>query len=820
MNKNILPTISIGIPAHNEEGNLGALLKNILSQEELGFKLQFIYVLLDGCNDHTEEIAKNIGLNSQEKIQIINDGKRLGKIHRLKQFYDRNESDFALVLDADVYPIGKDFLKKIVEGFSKPNVVLVGANSVPVPGKSFFEKIELSWSEVWHQTRVIYNNSDNIHNSRGCALALEKNFSKVVTFPDNITSDSQYLYLFTKSKGKKFNFLKGAKVAYRKPSNISDYLIQMNRSTSEKKLLTEYFGRWVEKEYKIPFVYKFFGLLSGLIRDPFYALAGGIFNHFLLKKFKTREIIREGGGWKTAYSTKKIVITENATNPNKTGVVTVVVILLVVLFLLTLILRGNSNNLAYYNSNLDTSIGSPFESSNSSSRYALVLSIVKNHSLFFDESLARFAAPDLVYYKEKFFSIFLPGTSFLAVPFYIVGDKLGLPQIFTYLMPILLSLANFFLLYVISRKLHISRIISLISGLIFTFGTTALPYSLTLTQHSASLLFLLLATINAFDDRNFKNDLLLGLIFGASILFDIPNIWILSPFVILSFLRNFLLKKEERKIKLSAKLGLAAIILGILPFVLCLGWYNKEVTGSPLKLGQTVGRSKFPLPVNAPKEKPIMQKKSIYESKLALDSRNLLNGIYILSVSDERGIFYYSPVLLLGILGLWLTIKRRSYLPIIVAIVSSILVTFISYAMFDDPWGGWSFGPRYMIPVMALLSLLVGYILKSTRKNIIFGPILFILITYSVYINTLGALTTNALPPKQEAENLVTPIPYTYKYNQGLINKNFSSSLLFNIFLKNYINAKTFHYIYSGSVILLISGLYLAALRERDEEQL
>ena len=110
--------------------------------------------------------------------------------------------------------------------------------------------------------------------------------------------------------------------------------------------------------------------------------------------------------------------------------------------------------------------------------------------------------------------------------------------------------------------------------------------------------------------------------------------------------------------------------------------------------------------------------------------------------------------------------------------------------MFGDPWGGWSYGARYLIPSSAILSAGIAPVIDKFRKNYFFAIVFFIITLYSLYVNVLGAYTTNAIPPKIEAENLVTPIPYTYKYNENLLEKNLSGSLVYNIFLNKFISSE------------------------------
>src|SRR3989344_4954286 len=124
-----------------------------------------------------------------------------------------------------------------------------------------------------------------------------------------------------------------------------------------------------------------------------------------------------------------------------------------ILILLAMVVRGDKGNPIYFQNELDTKVGGVYESSNSNSRFALTRAIVEDKTVFFSNELARFSAPDLVYFNGKFFSIFVPGVSLLSTPFYFVGKLFGMPQLFTYLFTTLLGLLNVILVSVIARKI-------------------------------------------------------------------------------------------------------------------------------------------------------------------------------------------------------------------------------------------------------------------------------------------------------------------------------------------------------------------------------
>ena len=142
--------------------------------------------------------------------------------------------------------------------------------------------------------------------------------------------------------------------------------------------------------------------------------------------------------------------------------------------ILALAVKGAAGNPVYFQTEKDTRVGGPFESSNNNSRYALTQAIVEKKTFFFDESLARFATPDIEEYNGKIFSIFTPGIAFLGIPFYLLGKLVGLPQLLTYSSTATLALVNFLLVILLARKLGGGFYSALLGGIVFLFGTNAL----------------------------------------------------------------------------------------------------------------------------------------------------------------------------------------------------------------------------------------------------------------------------------------------------------------------------------------------------------
>ncbi|MCH7951792.1 hypothetical protein IH980_03590 [Patescibacteria group bacterium] len=496
-------------------------------------------------------------------------------------------------------------------------------------------------------------------------------------------------------------------------------------------------------------------------------------------------------------------------------------LVLSVFLLLALVVKGERGKPIYHQSRetRDKKVGGPFESTGSTSRYALTEAIVEDNTFFFSGERARFSAPDMTEYKGKFFSIFTPGVSFIGIPFYYMGKLFGIPQLTTFFSTIVFAILNFFLVIKLARKLGAKTHAAYLAGLIFLFATNALVYALTYTQHHASVTLMLLAFLNLFGERTFLKNIWLGMIFGMGILIDLPNALMMFPIVMYAVLKHLSVNKMAGRVKLSLKLSMVGLVIGLIPFVALFGWYNYQLTGSFTKIGQTIGRSDYFDPPEVREQHRLeRENRDPYERKLPLNTRNQLYELYILLISNERGWVYYSPIVVIGMLGLLLGYKNQKNQQLIIVAVAVVLTSIVIYSLFGG-LGGWAFGPRYLIPAAALLCSALGIAIQKFRQNILFIIVFLILSIYSLWVNIVGAMTTTQVPPKVEAINMLNPIPYTYEYNFQLLEENKIGSLVYNVYLSDTISAKTFVYGYFLAALAVLGMATTAVVLEKTKQE-
>ncbi len=476
----------------------------------------------------------------------------------------------------------------------------------------------------------------------------------------------------------------------------------------------------------------------------------------------------------------------------------------------------------------------PLELSPEKGRFALIYSLIEDKSFNFSLPVARTVTPDLGYKNGKYVSLFDPGVSIIATPGYIIGKYFNVSQVGSFAIIGLFAIANALLVRGIAKNLGAKDIASSLAALIFLFGTPAFAYAVTLYQHHVTVFLMLLSIFLLVKYKGILPLFFVWILVVGSLIADYPNFFLFLPIGIYALSRVFPIVSIDNQVKLNIKiLGFVSFITILIPVSLFL-WVHQVSYGDPFQLAGTVqtvrdfdesGKPLFSKDLAKLSGQEIQQEtESKPPDKTAVGffkTRKTLQGLYLHLVSSERGILWYTPVILFGIIGIFLLYKNQ---PKITALLLSIIgVNFLLYSMWGDPWGGWAFGSRYLIPTYSLMAIFAAFALNYFRKKPLILFIFLLIFSYSVFINTLGALTTNKIPPKGEAIALekISNVKeeYTYKRNWNFLLSNRSKSFVYQTFAKDYVTAIEYFYIISGSIVLISGGLltYLYA-KGRNEK--
>lgn len=461
--------------------------------------------------------------------------------------------------------------------------------------------------------------------------------------------------------------------------------------------------------------------------------------------------------------------------------------------------------------NLDQ-VTQPFELSPERGRFLLTQNLSEHHSFALSNEQANAAFPDVGYYKDKYYIFFAPGISLFALPFYNLGLQYNLSQVFSFSLVTIFSVLNLLFIFLIAR--HMMKLpiwAGLLASLIYGFGSIGWSYSGTLYQHQHTAFFIISSFYAVWQYKLHKK---WGFIWGAfiwinyslAILVDYPNVILMLPVMIYFLLVSLNFRKDKDKYRLSIRLSIIVTSVFFVIISLLHGYYNYQNFGGWTKLSgglvgyKTIKENKLDqgnLDNNIKKINDLEHKKNpanfFSEYDLVTSSNELL-------IALDKGLFVFNPIFLLGIGGIIYACKKLTLE--MTVMIALIVVNLFLYSSWGDPWGGWAFGPRYLIPSMPLLALFVALFLVEVRYTLLMKIFAFVLLTFSIAVSLLGALTTNAVPPMIEAIYLKSK--YGFVYNIDFLTQNRSSSFVYNTYLRHQLTLLQYYEVILGMVIVIV----------------
>ena len=339
-------------------------------------------------------------------------------------------------------------------------------------------------------------------------------------------------------------------------------------------------------------------------------------------------------------------------------------------------------------------------------------------------------------YKENYYSGFAPGLSIIAVPVYLVSypflqyflkeglfgntktelKLIALNILVTIFISSLLSGLTSVLVYRISSNFTSNEKTRRLVTFLLSFSTIYFLYS---TGYYARIIAAFFSIFTFYKLINIKKEVLenkkisnkdlfiSGLSSSIAITMDYPHV--LISFVLFLYLLSFL---KERKV-------FYYIIAGIIPVALIL-LYHYAIFENPFSTPEHLraNQGNYEALVNG----------------IGGFSYPSLEKLYLYSFSPERGIFFYAPIFLLSLYGIYLGFRKHK--AEMLAIFFSFFLTYLLYSSNIWPWFfDGSFGPRYLLVIFPYLILPLNIALEKSSKILT-----YFLITISSIISLLGAM--------------------------------------------------------------------------------
>gem|GEM_PF-961181 len=270
------------------------------------------------------------------------------------------------------------------------------------------------------------------------------------------------------------------------------------------------------------------------------------------------------------------------------------------------------------------------------------------------------------------------------------------------------------------RTLGITRLAARLTVWSMGFGTLMWYYAVSDFSEVMQMTFLLLATYGLLLRRG-NSVLMSGIGFAALILVKLVHIALLPL-----FLAYICVSGEGTWRKKALELsGFMVPVFGAIGALAALNWIR---FGSPFETGYGGEASQF------------------FPGRIFLTAPKLLWSL-------DKGMFIYSPILVLGLLG-WVEFCRKRFFEAIflfLLISENLLLT----AAWHSWIGGWCYGPRLLVPMLPFWMIPVAFWLDASREKWRRGC--FIGLTLVSILTQLPGIVVKNQEVLQIIENEMTP---------------------------------------------------------------
>lgn len=327
------------------------------------------------------------------------------------------------------------------------------------------------------------------------------------------------------------------------------------------------------------------------------------------------------------------------------------------------------------------------------------------------EGLSRFVQ---VRSDGECYSKYDVGLALTSLPLYALGQLVDgdphsagvMSRLFVGTLNAFVTAATSAVLYLLALEMFASRKNALELAILFGLATIAWPYAV--SYFSQPLVGLLLLTAVFFLLRSSKNNLYIvgaGIVLGWSILVRLDSLPLVFLVVIYA-IYHFQPQSISTPILLKKLLFLAIPLVVAVVAVL---FFNQVRSGQ------------------------IFQNSYEGEGWTGV----FWKGFYGLSVSFNRGIIFYSPLILLAVPGSWL-LSRKGWRAEVVLIISLLIVQLVMYSFWWTWDGGWVWGPRFLVSTQPLLMIgLLPWLQKSRYIFVLLGVVVI-----SFFVQIVGVSTS------------------------------------------------------------------------------
>jgi len=366
---------------------------------------------------------------------------------------------------------------------------------------------------------------------------------------------------------------------------------------------------------------------------------------------------------------------------------------------------------------------------NVNTRLALVFAVADMGTLSIDgyhEPGMPTETGDKAFFEGRFYSDKIVGVSVLALPAYwlartINGGSLSfewghfLSKLWAVSVPAGLGLWLFFLLMAKlgapPRRALIASVLLFFGSMWFGYSTIFMPYAPALAACLGALYLTFFPLANRLTVLNCA---MIGGLLGFALLceltlaflvFGLGVVWLLrvADQAGLAGMRAFAEMAGERTRLLHTAIFALSFWVGVLIPMSIFFAYSWTIFG------------KFTIPYEY--EANEMFREGMARGIMGIETPRL-GPLYFITVHPYRGLFFWTPILLLAIAGCIAATRQYGKRRIVGWLG---LYTTLAYLLFNAGyymwWGGWCMGPRFLIPVIPILGLGLGELLREGKLS-------------------------------------------------------------------------------------------------------
>ncbi len=344
-------------------------------------------------------------------------------------------------------------------------------------------------------------------------------------------------------------------------------------------------------------------------------------------------------------------------------------------------------------------------SQDSMAMFAVTESVFKRGDLYIDQLWTLMKARNEITAAGEAFAKYGYGASLFALPLYALAFflQLGLFQTAVLSSAIVIALAGA-LVFLAARALNYARGVSAITALLFGVATPAFVYAKQFWSEPYALFCLIAAFyfLQRYRARgNARDALVAGIALGLGVATRVSNLALVPFYAWYAFGDHWRDARVRRAFR--------AFIFALAPILFSIGAYQWARLGNPFATG--------------------------YRADETFDTPVLL-GVYGLLFSPGKGLFVYAPFLAaLAWAGAEFFRRARRETILILSLAAIYLAIFAPWYYW---WGGTNWGPRFLVPLLPFLVLLIAPAIEFalTRRNklftAIFGALCFLSFSFAL----------------------------------------------------------------------------------------